>query len=275
MASNIVVNTKVLIQEVFDTIEENPPETSINHSEIVTKLGSIRKNIRHNEVLLETETPNEHLTQRILEAVHAIRDYVHKVHEINSNKPQSTQHIKVESSPNDQSTLFTITDINRCISELKTEFSRVPKDLTDEEIIQLRNNLSSNFSQLNEISKRIESVINNDSPNENVHQGITNLCSNYSALTSLKSIYTKNIQTEIEIRQVYKQKLFSESNLNIKLEQFSGLHDSLDYYTFKSKFEKIYLRTTPKHLLAELLKNNYLKDPALSSVKSLDNIDEI
>ena len=49
----------------------------------------------------------------------------------------------------------------------------------------------------------------------------------------------------------------------------------MDIYTFQSEFEKLYLRTTPKKMLPDLLKYNYLAEPALSLVKSLDNIDEM
>eukprot|EP00794_Sanderia_malayensis_P021005 gene21005-23057_t len=46
-------------------------------------------------------------------------------------------------------------------------------------------------------------------------------------------------------------------------------------YTDLSNFNQLYERTTPTHLLPELLKNNHLKDPALSMVKSLSDIDAI
>ena len=41
------------------------------------------------------------------------------------------------------------------------------------------------------------------------------------------------------------------------------------------EFEKLYSKATPKKMLPDLLKNNYLADPALSLVKILDEIDEI
>ena len=56
---------------------------------------------------------------------------------------------------------------------------------------------------------------------------------------------------------------------------FSGNNDEVDFYTFKSDFSKIYNKSTPKELLPDLLKNNFLKDPAYSMVRSISNIDEI
>ena len=51
--------------------------------------------------------------------------------------------------------------------------------------------------------------------------------------------------------------------------------DLTHHVTFKDKFEKLHLLATPKTMLPELLRNNYLEDPALSLVKNIQNIDEI
>ena len=47
----------------------------------------------------------------------------------------------------------------------------------------------------------------------------------------------------------------------------------MDIFTFKDKFEKLYLTCTQKHHLPDLLKNNYLEGLAL--VKGIEKIDEI
>eukprot|EP00794_Sanderia_malayensis_P014609 gene14609-16122_t len=174
-----------------------------------------------------------------------------------------------------QSLLFVIEDTKRAIDELSTEFIRKPKELTDEELVQMRTNLPSSVTQIYEISKKLESILTKETTIPYIQDASDQLRERYERLTSLKSLYSENLNSEIEERQLYKQKLFSESNLNIEIERFSGYHDSLDFCTFKTKFEKIHLRTTQRHLLADLLKNNYLKDPALSSVKTIDDIDKI
>eukprot|EP00794_Sanderia_malayensis_P002416 gene2416-2788_t len=97
---------------------------------------------------------------------------------------------------------------------------------------------------------------------------------------------SKNCKTKISIQQailesllhecdVYKQKLFAGSKLSINLEKFSGSDSTTDFYTFKDNFNKLHERSTPKYLLPDLWKNNFLKGPALSMVKSLTDIDEI
>ena len=64
-------------------------------------------------------------------------------------------------------------------------------------------------------------------------------------------------------------------NFNIKLPKFKGYDSQIEIYTFQLEFEKIYLRSAPKRMLADVLKNNHLNDPALSLVKAEKDIDEI
>ena len=46
-------------------------------------------------------------------------------------------------------------------------------------------------------------------------------------------------------------------------------------YTFQEKFEKLYKSKTPKRLMPDVLKNNYLEGAAYDYVKRLENIDDI
>ena len=83
------------------------------------------------------------------------------------------------------------------------------------------------------------------------------------------------MQTELREREIEKEKSFQITSLNIKLSKFSGYNSELDIYSFLYEFEKLHLKTTPKKMLSDLLKYNYLSDPALALVKSIDNIEEI
>ena len=48
MPSSVVINTQVLIQEVFDIIDENPIHIGADYTGIVKKLTEIRQTIRKN-----------------------------------------------------------------------------------------------------------------------------------------------------------------------------------------------------------------------------------
>ena len=97
----------------------------------------------------------------------------------------------------------------------------------------------------------------------------------YDTVVRLKKTYDSNLEAQIKERELLKEKAFQTSALNINIPMFKGYQSTVDIYTFQSEFEKLYLRTTPKKLLPDLLKNNYLGEPALSMVKSQEDIDEI
>ena len=104
---------------------------------------------------------------------------------------------------------------------------------------------------------------------------IENNGNDYAKLTKQYSTYQKSLCRVIDEREIYKQRSFDESKLNIHLDKFSGYDSTVDIYTFQTNFNKLYLRSTPKKVLPDLLKNNLLKDPAFSLVKSLTDIDDI
>ena len=85
------------------------------------------------------------------------------------------------------------------------------------------------------------------------------------------------VKTEMQIREseIVKEDKFKSSVLNIKLAKFKGYDSELDFFIFKSQFEKLCLKSTPIAVLPDLLKNNYLQEPALSLVKRLDSMDDI
>ena len=83
------------------------------------------------------------------------------------------------------------------------------------------------------------------------------------------------MKKEISTRELNKHELFKEARLNIKLSKFSGYDSCTDVYTFQSEFQKLYLRTTPKRVLSDLLINNFLSEPAPSLVKGVEDIQEI
>ena len=96
----------------------------------------------------------------------------------------------------------------------------------------------------------------------------------YDNLLKEKDRYENFIQHELCEREIEKGKSFQVSSLNIKLEKFSGYHSDMDIYTFQREFEKLHTKCTPKKMLSDLLKYNYLSNPALAMVKSVQNIDD-
>ena len=73
-------------------------------------------------------------------------------------------------------------------------------------------------------------------------------------------------------KELSKEELFRRSSPNIKLQKFKGYESLVDIYTFKKEFEKVYIKSSPKRLLADVLKNNFLEDLALSLVNEVECI---
>ena len=75
--------------------------------------------------------------------------------------------------------------------------------------------------------------------------------------------------------EIQKESMFQESMLNIKIGKFRGYNSAIDIYTFQDNFDEIYSKSTPTRLMPDLPRNNHLDEPALSLVRSVDDINEI
>ena len=202
-----------------------------------------------------------------------------------SDKIKSIQHYKrllkikqndisiVNQDTHDRKVTFIIDEINHNIASLKSELT-LDDDETDDEIFRRKQELN----QINKQFKLISSMLmelHGEVLNENA-QGLVNQHNKrYEVLLELKAVYVKKINEEMKTREVDKKKIFNNSILNIKLSKFKGYESDCDIYTFKSQFEKLYLKSTPVDVLPDLLKNNYLDNPAAQLVKNVNNIDEI
>ena len=63
--------------------------------------------------------------------------------------------------------------------------------------------------------------------------------------------------------------------MRVNIPKYHGYGSSLDFYTFKSEFEKLISPYIQGKLLLEYLKNNFLKAQAFEIVKGIDQIEEI
>ena len=65
------------------------------------------------------------------------------------------------------------------------------------------------------------------------------------------------------------------SFLKLDVPKYHGYGSSLDFYTFKSEFEKLISGRIQAKLLPDYLKCNYLEGQALDIVKEIHQMDEI
>ena len=146
-----------------------------------------------------------------------------------------------------------LVDMNNAISSREEVLSQQDLRIVNDIKSSIKSQKSSLKSEISiDLSKLSDAEITKRS---------TNVCHLERHLTDLDSKITQLIQ--------------HESNLKIQLKKFGGYDSAFDIFTFQDKFEKFHLRTTPKHLLPDLLKINYLESTALSLVKDSNDIDEI
>ena len=87
--------------------------------------------------------------------------------------------------------------------------------------------------------------------------------------------FKEKLQDEITARDLSKEKIKNASLLGIKLAKFKGYDSVLDFYSFKSEFDKLIVPRVQAKLLPDHLKNNYLEGQAYRLVKEIDDLDEI
>ena len=97
----------------------------------------------------------------------------------------------------------------------------------------------------------------------------------YDAIVNLWETYRTQIKCEFKNQELDKWDSFDKSKLNIKLGHFSGYDSPVNIYDFKSDFLKLYEKSVPFDVQADLLKNNYLEKEALTLVKNISDVKEI
>ena len=131
------------------------------------------------------------------------------------------------------------------------------------------------FNTIENLSNKIKDILQQTSLDYKRRLTTTNLTQRYETLLMIQGIYSDKLYKEISKRELEKQSKFNNVSLNIKLSKFRGYNSPVDTSTFQKDFEKLYLKSTPKSMLSDLLKNNFPEDPALSLVKSVNDIAEI
>ena len=140
----------------------------------------------------------------------------------------------------------------------------------------MKNEIKQNNNKMDRISSRIKDLLSlTQAWDLEQEETIRNITADYQHLITRKNEYCTFTKEECSRKELSKKESFKTSNLNIKLQKFTGYESSADICTFRSEFEKVYSRSTPRRIIPDVLKNNFLEDPALSLVKSLDNINEI
>ena len=145
----------------------------------------------------------------------------------------------------------------------------------DDAIIRRKEELKQNTQTMQELTSRIQEIVKSNVSTVELKSDIQKLIKEYDKFEKQHQKYVNQLKHEANTREVKKYKVFQQSQLNIKFEKFQGCNSSLDIYTFKSEFEKLHLNSTPRKLLPDLLKNNFLKNQAYALVQCVEDISQI
>ena len=287
----------ILLEEVEDHIDENPINMCMVSIEDIEscilkteKLRSelriinrvIMSNVKKEDYALSFEKKYENSMGQIKEYIIQAKEHKQAVRkqekDVVQNQNINTAKKEAEiASQKKRAAEFLIAEVFRLISELSSEFSKDRNsDVTNDEVARRKEDLPSNLLKLNQLSTTFQKCLETIPDSfESKEEAIDKMNTKYEQLMKEKELYEKFIQTETIERELEKEKSFQISSVNIKLQKFKDYSSELDIYSFQSEFEKLYLKTTPKKMLPDLLKYNHLAEPALSLVKCLDDIDEM
>ena len=271
-ANFLEIDILVVIEDINDIIDENP-----DHDDITTaKLEGFRSKIRKMGFTLQQIDPHSKVNNQIASTLETVKTYIKATKNARvTTKQQEDQIKRDEKNQKKRSTIFLIDHIHRDLKELTEEYSKQPDESSDEEIAKWKEDLPRLSTKLNKVAENINAVLKSGSTEDEREFSLININHEFEKLFTLKKQFIMKLDEEIAERDIEKDRNFNRLKLNIKLDKFTGYDCTTDYFTFRSYFEKIHLKSTPKRLLPELLKNNFLADQALTLVRNLDDIDMI
>eukprot|EP00794_Sanderia_malayensis_P001140 gene1140-500_t len=279
-SSTLIAEIRVAIDEVRDVIDEHPiHDASLDDTkEIIQLLTKYRLDIRKKSATLMTIASDRHMLieSNVTDIFNLIKDFIKTANDIKAKSNLRTSQLEEDKFENElKSMLFAAEDIISHLTQLQSIFETDPSSCDDQYLLQLKSEIPEREKTLHTIADRYERLLKFPLCNSKLSTLIEIIGVQYSKVKSRKAEFTSTVHALIEKREVLKHKSFNEMKLNIDLKKFSGYDSAIDIYSFKSNFEKLHLRNTPKKLLADLLTNNYLSDPALSLVKDVSEIDVI
>ena len=275
--TKLLSQAEALEDDITDFIDENPSEPMTSPEEIdsaIKRVEDYRSAYRTKHRELQRIDSNYESTsqQQFQMTLGLVKKFIK-----DAQAKRSTLR-KGESKIKDQAALikteklsFLSVEVDRVSKELKTAFDEDISDETDEEITKRKKEFPDQSKKVDILSKHIQQIIELGETAAKVKS----IKDDYEEINESRDTYRSKLDAEDKLREIEKQKSFNKSSLNIKLGTFSGYNSDIDIYTFQDQFEKIKLKETPKNLLPDMLKNNYLEEPALTLVKNVTDVDEI
>ena len=223
--------------------------------------------------------PDE-LNNKVNQTVISTKDFIKTSKDMFAKSNLHNDRVKVEqaaeqTSLRERTMIFSLGCITRTLEELETVFAYNINGASFNDLQQWQKELPTYDKKFQKLTDDYKECIQSSITTAESMETIRVISERYFHLDEMKKKFSNQLQNAISTRELDKHLDFNKNQLNIKLPRFSGYDSEMDYYTFRSTFEKLHLESTPKNLLPDLLRNNYLKEPAATLVKTLKTIEEI
>ena len=254
-----------------------------DHDDICKRIEDLRTCYRgkHNQLksLMEKEAYEEKYSQGFNDKMTSIKDYIRSLKEqrkgLRNNEEFKT---RKESEMKEVKFKFLTEETCDAITRLVEIFSIDENDWAskgDDDVRKRKNEISKQVEERHSFPKRIQETMDTSAGIDDSSRALEELQTKYAKLLSIKDLYAIRLQKEVTSRELDdRQKSYDTTKINIQLPKFGGYKSIMDFYTFKSNFERIH-KKTPKSALRDLLVHNFLENPALILVKDVKEIDDI
>lgn len=271
------VSQQTIGEDIDDFLDENPIEQA-SSEELEISISNIEKlrttyKTAHNKLKIQLGEDYANLKDEYENRLIQIKQYI-----ISAKKYKTDERRRKDISTKEKKVdfcRFLLNEASSAIQAMRKEISIDWKRCSDEEIFIRNKDFHSDYIKMESISKMVKELIESSYEDEELRTKIEEIKHNYYKLSQEREKYINNIKKEVQNRDLMKQELFKNSQINIQLPKFSGYDSKLDIYSFKSEFLKLYEKSTPKRIMPDLLKNNLLEGSALTLVKEVNDITDI
>ena len=271
------IDIQCQIEDIKDVMDENPIDESSDLENTISKLELLRSELRKKTIVLNSKHPDVQLQDQVKQTLTVVKDYIKASKDCMAKSKLRDNHVQQDKiNQQNRSLVFNVDLITREIDELVEEFSKKPTaNVSNDDLIKWEKGLQNHLKKFDKVIEIYKNILQSPITDADILAKVKKIGERYDNLCIMKRTFVRSLNSEVSSREIDKDRHFNKSTLNIKLDKFSGYDSKTDFYTFKTEFEKIHLQATPTRLLPDLLKNNFLAEPALSLVKTINDIDLI
>ena len=154
---------------------------------------------------------------------------------------------------------------------MEAEFEGDLAVMSNDEIRRRKDSSKSNIKAIDNRSNKINIILEVPADNDDVFR----ITQQYELLLNEKGRHSKELQQEIHKRELVKQQRWKKFNIKYQTSKIQKIQLNYGYILSQYIFQKLHLSRTPKQILPDLLRINFLEKPALPLTKNVEDRDEI